>query len=125
MEQAVHPLRWIGRKLARHLSESRDDAQVTTSHPDQLAATLRKGDVLLVEGTSRFASAISYVTQSTWSHAALFAGDALGMTRDGENRLFSRPISMPACAWCHLATMSTGTRAYVDRSALDTGRLTR
>jgi hypothetical protein len=86
MEERVHPLRWIGRKLARYLSEPRDDAHVTTSRPDLLAATLRKGDVLLVEGTSRFAGAIRYVTQSTWSHSALYVGDALG-AKDGENRL--------------------------------------
>ena len=88
MEEFVHPLRWVGRKLARYLSEPRDDAHVTTSRPDLLAATLRKGDVLLIEGTSRFAGAIRYITQSTWSHAALFAGDALGATKDGQNKLF-------------------------------------
>jgi hypothetical protein len=83
----VNPLNWIGRRLARFLSEPRDDARITTSRPDLLAATLRKGDVLLIEGTSRFASAIRYITQSTWSHAALFVGDALG-TAEGESMLF-------------------------------------
>jgi len=83
----VHPLRWIGRRLAHYLSEPRGNAHVTTSRPDLLAAALRKGDVLLVEGTSRFSSAIRYITQSTWSHAALFIGDALG-ERHGETLLF-------------------------------------
>ena len=83
----MHLLRWIGRKLAHFLSEPRDEAHVTTSRPDLLAATLRKGDVLLVEGTSRFATAIRYVTQSTWSHAALFVGDALGTAQGGETQL--------------------------------------
>jgi hypothetical protein len=72
----VHPLRWIGRKLAAYLSKPRDVAHVMTHHPRLLAATLRKGDVLLIEGTSRFSTAIRYVTQSTWSHAALCVGDA-------------------------------------------------
>jgi hypothetical protein len=72
----VHPLRWIGQKLAHYLSKPRDIAHVMTHHPERLAATLKKGDVLLVEGTSRFSSAIRYVTQSTWSHAALCIGDA-------------------------------------------------
>jgi hypothetical protein len=83
----VNPLRWIGRKLARYLSEPRGPAHVMTHHPERLAATLRKGDVLLVEGTSRLASAIRYVTQSTWSHAALFVGDALGASADGDTEL--------------------------------------
>lgn len=35
---------------------------------------LRPGDVLLVEGNTRIAGAIKYLTQSTWSHAALCLG---------------------------------------------------
>ena len=72
----MYPLRWIGRKLAAYLSKPRDVAHVMTHHPRLLAATLRKGDVLLIEGTSRFSTAIRYITQSTWSHAALCVGDA-------------------------------------------------
>lgn len=72
---------WLGRKLARYLSEPRELAHLSTSRPGQLAATLRKGDVLLVEGTSRFASAIRTITQSTWSHSALCVGDALAAAR--------------------------------------------
>jgi Permuted papain-like amidase enzyme, YaeF/YiiX, C92 family len=88
MDALMHPLRSIGRGLARYLAEPRDGARITTSRPDLLAATLRKGDVLLVEGTSRFASAIRYITQSTWSHSALFVGDALGASPDGDDHLF-------------------------------------
>lgn len=46
--------------------------------PALLAAALRPGDVLLVEGHSRISVAIKYLTQSTWSHAALFVGAAAG-----------------------------------------------
>jgi hypothetical protein len=71
-------MNWILRKaggvLARHLSKpSRAPLAKTTSTPEKLAATLRKGDVLLVEGNTRFASAIRYLTQSCWSHSALCA----------------------------------------------------
>jgi hypothetical protein len=89
----VNPLRWIGRKLARYLSESRGPGHVMTHHPERLAATLRKGDVLLIEGTSRIASAIRYVTQSTWSHAALYVGDALGPSADGAALLIEADIN--------------------------------
>ena len=66
------PGRWLGRWLARYLSAPASAATAgSTSRPEALAATLRKGDVLLVEGTSRISSAIKYITQSTWSHAAL------------------------------------------------------
>ncbi len=71
------PLQWLGKALARYLSEPRDNgAHVTTSQPKLLVENLRKGDVLLVEGSSRFATAICYLTQSTWSHAALCVGNA-------------------------------------------------
>jgi hypothetical protein len=37
-------------------------------------ALLLPGDVILVEGDHRLSAAIKYLTQSTWSHAALFVG---------------------------------------------------
>ncbi|MCL7940246.1 lipo-like protein [Halomonas sp. ATCH28] len=36
---------------------------------------LEPGDVLLVEGSSRISTVIKYLTQSTWSHAALYIGE--------------------------------------------------
>jgi len=36
---------------------------------------IRKGDVILVEGNERISEAIKYLTQSSWSHAALYVGD--------------------------------------------------
>ncbi len=36
-----------------------------------MLATLQPGDVLLVEGDTRISVAIKYLTQSSWSHAAL------------------------------------------------------
>jgi hypothetical protein len=38
---------------------------------------VRKGDVLLVEGDQRVSAVIRYLTQSCWSHAALYIGDEL------------------------------------------------
>lgn len=38
---------------------------------------MQPGDVLLVEGNLRISVAIKYLTQSTWSHAAMYVGDAL------------------------------------------------
>ncbi len=44
---------------------------------DKLKRTLRKGDVLLVEGNQRISQVIRYLTQSSWSHCALYVGDEL------------------------------------------------
>jgi hypothetical protein len=49
--------------------------------PEILMRALRPGDVLLVEGNTRLSSIIKYLTQSTWSHAALYIGDAAGGNR--------------------------------------------
>lgn len=68
-------LQWVGRMIARYLSSPvKGYAPLTTTRSGLLAQTLRPGDILLVEGNSRVSSAIKYLTQSTWSHAALYVG---------------------------------------------------
>lgn len=65
----------LGQRLARFLARPRHVH--STAVPAELArlqACLRPGDVLLVEGNSRISTAIKYLTQSTWSHAALYVG---------------------------------------------------
>jgi hypothetical protein len=65
----------IGRWLAEYLTTARDISGVSPPTPrEKLLAALRPGDVLLVEGNTRISAAIKYLTQSTWSHAALFVG---------------------------------------------------
>jgi len=78
-------LQTVGRRLAQYLSRPKNTiAQVATCTPKNLAATLKPGDVLLVEGNSGFSNAIKYLTQSSWSHAALCIGDALSPPPPGE-----------------------------------------
>ena len=45
--------------------------------PHALRRNVRKGDVVLVEGDNRISVVIKYLTQSSWSHAALYVGDEL------------------------------------------------
>ena len=57
----------------------------TPSDPDALRAALKPGDVLLVEGNNHISGVIKYLTQSTWSHAALYVGPIGERTaEDGE-----------------------------------------
>lgn len=64
-----------GRILANYLSRpSRSSSASIPTDPIALAKTVRAGDVLLVEGHQRISTAIKYLTQSTWSHAALCIG---------------------------------------------------
>jgi permuted papain-like amidase YaeF/Yiix C92 family enzyme len=77
-------LRWMGGRLASYLSRPTRGAQLATSSLDLVRAALKPGDVLLVEGNTRISTAIKYLTQSTWSHATLYIGDALGAPNSGE-----------------------------------------
>lgn len=71
-------LQGLGRWLARWLSRPRHVHGTGRASPaHQLLACLQPGDVLLVEGSSRISTAIKYLTQSTWSHAALYVGPCL------------------------------------------------
>ena len=77
----------IGSKLAKMLAiESSGYQPYTPSDHETLCKTLKPGDVLLVEGNQHISAAIKYLTQSTWSHAALYVGDALPNPKDGSER---------------------------------------
>jgi hypothetical protein len=53
--------------------------------PSVIRATLQPCDILLVEGNTRLSAIIKHLTQSTWSHAALYVGEQAGDTApDGE-----------------------------------------
>jgi len=76
--------RSVGGRLASYLTAQ---ARGPYPHPaadlDLLRRMLRPGDVILVEGRQRISGAIKYLTQSSWSHAALFVGDAGGVDAEG------------------------------------------
>lgn len=70
---------WLGQRLAAILSKPSGSYRSTAlTHPDLLARTLRPGDVILVDGSTRASGFIKYLTQSIWSHAALFVGPLPG-----------------------------------------------
>ena len=93
--------RWLGGHLSRYLSQRTLTANsAAPTDPRLLMACIRPGDVLLVEGQSRISVPIKYLTQSTWSHAAIFVGDALA--RNGD--------SGPAAAFVE-ANLRFGVRA--------------
>jgi hypothetical protein len=53
--------------------------------PEVVRKALQPGDVLLIEGNTRLSAVIKYLTQSTWSHAALYVGERPGeVSPDGE-----------------------------------------
>src|SRR5215211_4018856 len=76
----------FGQMIARYLEKPVSGYEpFTPSDPSALAASLRPGDVLLVEGNNHVSGVIKYLTQSTWSHAALYVGQVGDRTtEDGE-----------------------------------------
>ncbi len=87
MELSQRIARWGGGAIARYLTRpSRARYQNTPADLAAYAAVLQPGDVLLVEGNLRISTAIKYLTQSTWSHAALHVGENLGNDEDGRTR---------------------------------------
>lgn len=80
---------WLGARLAQYLSrEVHVHGTAAATPSDRLLASLQPGDVLLVEGNSRISSAIKYLTQSTWSHAALFVGTHLEQAGGSQEHCF-------------------------------------
>lgn len=74
----------IGHRLASRLNRPCSGYKpYTPSDLETLRRILRPGDVLLIEGGERISTAIKYLTQSTWSHAAVFVGDLLPKPDDG------------------------------------------
>lgn len=78
----------LGGAMARYLNHP---AHGPYPHLPADLATLRRilrpADVILVEGRARISTAIKYLTQSTWSHVALYVGTYAGRTLEGATDL--------------------------------------
>ncbi|HEX5779003.1 MAG TPA: YiiX/YebB-like N1pC/P60 family cysteine hydrolase [Xanthobacteraceae bacterium] len=79
-------LDFFGQRLADYLTRPIPGFRpASTTEFDKLRRAMHTGDVLLVEGDTRVATAIKYLTQSTWSHSALYVGPIAGRSEpDGE-----------------------------------------
>lgn len=60
----------LTKRLKNYTSRCPNDLNELKSH-------VKKGDVILVEGEQRVSEVIKYLTQSSWSHSALYIGDEL------------------------------------------------
>ena len=76
----------IGKLIAGYLQKEQPGYEpFTPSDPEHLRGIIQPGDVLLVEGDNHISGVIKYLTQSTWSHAALYVGPIGERTsEDGE-----------------------------------------
>ena len=112
----------IGRAIGRYLSEPvKNYRPLTTSAPSMLASALRPADVLLVEGNTRVSSGIKYLTQSTWSHAALYLGDAIAGGTDGEEPPVLLEVDMVEGVWAVPLSKYTAFHTRICRPVALTG----
>ena len=76
----------VGKLIAGYLQKEVPGYEpFTPSDPERLRDIVLPGDVILVEGNNRISGIIKYLTQSTWSHAALYVGPIDGASEpDGE-----------------------------------------
>src|SRR6202790_3564285 len=90
----------IGKLIAGYLQKEVPGYEpFTPSDPEHLRGVVQPGDVLLVEGNNRVSGIIKYLTQSTWSHAALFVGPIDGASEaDGEPHVLVKASSGEAGA---------------------------
>lgn len=78
LEQAVSNkiLKFLSRPTARY-------APFFAPDPEVARKALQIGDVVLIEGNTRLSAIIKFLTQSTWSHAALYVGERPGDCEPG------------------------------------------
>src|SRR5271156_743991 len=72
---------YLSAKILKYLAQPTGRyAPFYAPDPEVVRNALQPGDILLVEGNNRLAATIKYLTQSTWSHAALYVGERPGDT---------------------------------------------
>jgi Permuted papain-like amidase enzyme, YaeF/YiiX, C92 family len=70
----MKPFNWLGGQIIRWLTNERPASGVPQCDFDRLSFEIRPCDVLLVEGRSRVSDVIKTITQSQWTHSALYIG---------------------------------------------------
>lgn len=103
--------RFISAPLSRWLKRPRLGRNIPLSDFERIRHELKPGDVLLVEGRTRISEVIKVVTQSPWSHAALY----VGRLHDIENEAIRAAVF-------HRSTFSPDTQLIIE-SRLGTGTL--
>jgi Permuted papain-like amidase enzyme, YaeF/YiiX, C92 family len=100
----------VGRLIARLQEPANHCESFTVEDSTALRDTLRPGDVLLVEGKGRISGSIKYLTQSSWSHSALYVGPIAGAATDGKPHVLIEAnidegiVSAPLSKYLHCQT---------------------
>ena len=113
------PARALSSWFVRLLTQPRRRYQHFVENvPEQLKATIRPGDVLLVDGDQRVSQAIKYLTMSSWSHSAIYVGDAL--LAPGRRDARRHPPAIRAGGQAPASSRRSSTRASWSRRSSST-----
>lgn len=100
-----------GRLLVKFITRpSRGYRTFSVHDASQLNEVIQACDVLLVEGNQWISGAIKYLTQSTWSHAAIYVGDIIDVDSKGEPKVLIEAdiregvIGVPLSKYAYLNT---------------------
>jgi len=69
-----NPAVWLGKKIVGWLTAEQESVNPQLCDFQRIRYEIRPCDVVLVEGRSRISEIIRTITQSPWSHAALYIG---------------------------------------------------
>ena len=100
----------VGCLIARLQQPANRCESLTPNDLTALRDALRPGDVLLVEGKGHISGIIKYLTQSTWSHSALYVGPMAGAATDDEPHVLIEAnidegvVSVPLSKYLHRQT---------------------
>lgn len=81
---------WLTDRMVQWLAKERPPPGTILCDYDRLTFEIRPGDVLLVEGRSRVSNVIKNITQSPWSHAALYIGRLVEISEPDLNAAIRR-----------------------------------
>jgi hypothetical protein len=85
----LNPFSWLGGKIIHWLTQEGEPADIPQYDFDRLSFEIRPCDVLLVEGRARVSEVIKTITQSQWTHSALY----IGRLHDIENDITREHVS--------------------------------
>ena len=87
---------WLGSKISHWLT--RDPEQPAESvlllNFDRMTYEIRPGDVILVEGRSKVSNVIKLISQSPWTHAALYIGRLYEITDEEMRQAITNVIDV-------------------------------
>ncbi|MDH5326945.1 MAG: YiiX/YebB-like N1pC/P60 family cysteine hydrolase [Gammaproteobacteria bacterium] len=70
----VNPKKWLIQKIVHWLTHEEDVQGTPPCDMERLSFEIRPCDVVLVEGRARVSDVIKTITQSSWTHSALYIG---------------------------------------------------